>query len=819
MSYHVGNLIVSTTSRLLKGDPKNPYLRGKLVTETKEYNKLVKLKNKQFVDNMFMELDSMEKCNPRGYMELVKSMRDGGFDKAVPDDTSSIPPSSWHIHFSNLLAKKVDPEIQNNLKKLINENIDNFQNELSEPFSTLELSSALKELKNNKASSFDRISNEMLKTSGKILKNAFLRLFNSIRVSSFYPSLWKKDILYPIHKSEEKDDPDNFRGISITSCFGKLFTRMLKNRLQAFCDKNNLISNIQGSGKKGSRTSDHLMVIKFLIDKMVKGERKKLYACFVDIKKAYDCTNRDRLFYELLSVYGVGGNFLKILQSLYNNHEVFIRLSEGLLKPISTTIGLKQGCGISPLLFNLFINQVANIYDQSCDPVSLGDQKVNALLWADDLLILSETSSGLQKAIDKTNSFYSELGLEMNKKKTKVMILNLRGIKITDKIYTVAGCPIEIVDTYQYLGIKLRPSGSLQLAATELHEKANRAWFAISNVLYQHKKLAVKKALQLFDSLIRPIFSYAAEFWLPHIITKKAYENQTNFLKFWESFQPETLNQKMCRMLLSVHKRCSRLAVLGELGRYPVFLPAVKHCIKYQYMLDRIDKSSLIFKAISEMKDITDFDTWYSKVEKMKELFNITRIRCKPSKAGGVINKIVQSKFDRFFLDEINLSKIGSDGMDHNKLRLYKTLKGSFSQEPYLTNITNRNQRAWLSRYRTSAHSLQIELGRYTRPVTPLYERFCLHCSDGLCDTEQHFILFCKTFQLKRQCFFARLSVLYPGFMSLSDEQKLCVVLCPSTVEIAKCASKYLGIMTNIRKEIDLGLNPNDLQLYKKHQA
>ena len=74
-----------------------------------------------------------------------------------------------------------------------------------------------------------------------------------------------------------------------------------------------------------------------------------------------------------MSVYGVGGNFLKILQSLYDNHEVFIRLSEGLLQPILTTIGLKQGCGISPLLFNLFINQVENIFDESCDPVSLGD--------------------------------------------------------------------------------------------------------------------------------------------------------------------------------------------------------------------------------------------------------------------------------------------------------------------------------------------------------------------------------------------------------------------------------------------------------------
>ena len=117
-----------------------------------------------------------------------------------------------------------------------------------------------------------------------------------------------------------------------------------KTRLQAFVDKNNLISNIQGSGKKCSRTSDHLLVVKYLIDKIVKGERKKLYACFVDIKKAYDCTNRDLLFYKLMSEYDVGGRFLKMLQSLYDNHEVFIRLSEGLLQPIPTTIGLKQGC-------------------------------------------------------------------------------------------------------------------------------------------------------------------------------------------------------------------------------------------------------------------------------------------------------------------------------------------------------------------------------------------------------------------------------------------------------------------------------------------
>ena len=120
----------------------------------------------------------------------------------------------------------------------------------------------------------------------------------------------------------------------------------------------------------------------------------------------------------------------------------------------------------------------------------------------------------------------------------------------------------------------------------------------------------------------------------------------------------------------------------------------------------------------------------------------------------------------------------------------------------------------WLSRYRTSAHTLRIETGRYTNPVTPLSQRKCLYCLDGACDTEEHFNIFCNTFKLKRQWFFGCLEALYPKFLSLTDEQKLCFVLFLSTVEIAKCVSKFLGIMTKVRKEIDMGLNLNNLQLY-----
>ena len=91
--------------------------------------------------------------------------------------------------------------------------------------------------------------------------------------------------------------------------------------------------------------------------------------------------------------------------------------------------------------------------------------------------------------------------------------------------------------------------------------------------------------------------------------------------------------------------------------------------------------------------------------------------------------------------------------LTYNKLRLYKTLKGSFTQESYISNIININQRALLSRFRTSAHNFRVETGRHTSPVTPLSKHVCVYCDSGECDTEVHGILLCETFELKKRCF------------------------------------------------------------------
>ena len=92
--------------------------------------------------------------------------------------------------------------------------------------------------------------------------------------SNIFPSEWKWDILGPLHKFGPLDDPNNFRGICVASCLGKLFIFILCDRLEAFASKHNFVHKNQGSASEGSRTADHLMVLRFFIDKYVKYEKK-----------------------------------------------------------------------------------------------------------------------------------------------------------------------------------------------------------------------------------------------------------------------------------------------------------------------------------------------------------------------------------------------------------------------------------------------------------------------------------------------------------------------------------------------------------------
>lgn len=236
----------------------------------------------------------------------------------------------------------------------------------------------------------------MLKCSQSYLLKCFVKIFNKVLTTGKFPEIWAKGFIVPLHKSGSKDDPSNFRGITIGSCVGKLFLKILNNRLEKFITKRNIVGPEQIGFFKGKRTSDQMFVLKTLIDNYTKQGHKRLYTCFVDFKKAFDKVWHLALFFKLRKL-GLSDLFYDVIKDMYKNTSLCVKTnSNTLTENFPSDIGVRQGDNLSPTLFKLFINDLPEIFYSSCCPVLLNNSTLNCLMYADDLIMISETSSGLQ---------------------------------------------------------------------------------------------------------------------------------------------------------------------------------------------------------------------------------------------------------------------------------------------------------------------------------------------------------------------------------------------------------------------------------------
>ena len=318
-------------------------------------------------------------------------------------------------------------------------------------------------------------------------------------------------------------------------------------------------------------------------------------------------------------------------------------------------------------------------------------------------MVMSTTQTGLQRAMDRTVSHFDSLDLSVNIKKTKVLIFNPCGwgpSKFQNINFFINSLKVDKCDSYSYLGFVFKPSGSVIAGMKELLTKSKRAYHSISNILYENKKMKVDKALDLFDMTVSPVALYAVEHWGILSLPAASFQSREAIMKTWESFLPETVNQKVCRLLLSCHKKSSRLVMLGELGRYPLLIKSLVQTIKYKWSLLNSNRgcNHLVSETLSEMNSL-DVDSWLSRVNKVEKLFNLS---INPSlktadSVGKYVKQKIQSQFDIFWKNEISSKKLDVNGVDHNKLGFYSTLKSLFTREPYIDTAMSRNQRCWIS--------------------------------------------------------------------------------------------------------------------------
>jgi len=562
-------------------------------------------------------------------------------------------------------------------------------------------------------------------------------------------------------------DPGNYRGITLMSCLGKIFLSILNARLMAYVIENNILGINQLGFVPGNRTSDAHIIINNLINKMCHKNGQKLFSCFVDFRKAFDLIPRDILLNKLLK-YGINGNFFNIIRNIYTKDKACVKLKGKCSTRFDINIGVRQGCILSPLLFNIFLCDLAKSL-QEIECPALGN--INSLFWADDLVMFADSETGLQKLLKILEGYCKGNELTINTKKTKCMIFNSTG-RLLLRPFFLNNVQLECVRSYKYLGFIITPSGECNTGIKDLKDRAFKAFMKIRSDLGARFNSDVPLILSLVQSLVKPILLYASDFW--------------GCFKFPKNNPIETLYLSILKQILGVQKQTTNNGVFLELGLTPLSFDAKKFSVKNW---ERIIRGNANIPLLNSLQESLDLDLpWTSLIKSNLESIGLLNFftHDHSSKPPFVFKRMHQRLCDIFYqetFEQINSEK--------SKLRTYALFKKEQGYEKYLTDTKNTTTRQNVTKFRLSNHKLMIEVGRHQG--MDVNERFCPFCTHSI-ENELHFLFYCPTYHAQRTNFLNPISSQIRNFTLLPDTRKLELIMCSMDQNICNFISNSMEI-------------------------
>ena len=517
----------------------------------------------------------------------------------------------------------------------------------------------------------------------------------------------------------------------------------------------------------------------------------------MDFRKAYDMVWRDGLYFKLLHN-RISPKFVRLLCDMYSRLQACIRFPNGISAPFPSLIGLKQGCNLSPSLFNIFVNDlISDLNKEETDAPKLNQLSINCLLYADDLVIISESHKGLQKCMDILEAFTKKWHLQVNTSKTKCLTF-LRGRKpALPPCIQLGGTPVQNCASYCYLGNVFSESGSLNLAAKTLSDKARSAMFALLKNLYKHKVCSIQLLLEFFDKMVAPVALYNSEVWGTSCIPGNPNNNSLLDQERIYKYPVECLQGKFIKRLLGVRDNTSNWAVYSEVGKPPIVLKVFTSLLRFLSHLQSTP-SNILVAALKVNMELADkgFNSWASGI---KKLLSFCNIRCNAQLKHNVLAFLPKSRdyFGKMFLEEWEKKKNDID--NNSKLELYASYKNNFEKENYLS-ILDFKLRNAVTKMRISAHRLPIETGRFTG--IPTIERICPLCHNGVGD-EIHYLLQCTDEQLMltRSPILERIASVEPNFNNMDVVDKCKYILSSKNPQQIKSAGLLCMKSQDIFKE------------------
>ena len=435
--------------------------------------------------------------------------------------------------------------------------------ELNIPITQQEISKSIKQFKNNKSPGPDKLLNEFFIHGEHLLLPYIETIFNVILNNGYFPSEWAVGEIVPLHKKGSLINVDNYRGITLLSAFGKLFTRVLNNRLTEWAEEYSVYVEAQAGFRTGMGTTDHVFALHGLLSHFL-NHNKKLYCAFVDFSKAFDYVVRDNLWLKLIEL-GIRGKILNVIMSMYNNVKSKVKFNNEKGEEFRCYTGVRQGECLSPFLFSMLINDLENeLIVKGVAGLDLHFIKIYLLMYADDIVLFSETEDGLQSGLNVLHDYCQKWKLTVNTQKTKIVIFRKRGTINRQTRFLYGGLEIDIVNKFTYLGIVLTVGGAFSESHTALAGQSLKSIFALNKYIRKFVNLKPRHVLDLFDKLIKPILNYSSEVW-----------------GFSQAMVIERVHLQFCKKLLGVKQCTQNDFIYGELGRTSLTVERHLRIIKY----------------------------------------------------------------------------------------------------------------------------------------------------------------------------------------------------------------------------------------------
>ena len=280
---------------------------------------------------------------------------------------------------------------------------------------------------------------------------------------------------------------------------------------------------MQSGFRKGRGCVDQIFSLRCISEK-AKEMNLKLWLCFIDLKAAYDTVNRNGLW-KKLGEYGTSKHLIELIGALYDGTSAQVKVDNELSNEFKIRTGLRQGCLLSPCLFNIYMDYVVKIATSELANIGIkikyrmpngrkrdgslaqGEEMMSILMYADDIVMMCENSSDLQQAMDKLEQTTQEWGLTISK--TKVMAIN-NDYNLSQPL-KIKGETIEQVDGFTYLGSLLNSAGSCGEEIRRRIGFETCKFFSLNKAVWKQRGLGLKTKLRIYKATVISLLLYGAE--------------------------------------------------------------------------------------------------------------------------------------------------------------------------------------------------------------------------------------------------------------------------------------------------------------------